>query len=208
MTPWSIDPQRINLLCDQIEARNPTLVIDIGGNDTFRLPVANHVVGWDGDVKLDLSTDDLPYADDSVDYVFCRHTIEDLADPTHLLSEIQRVAKAGYLETPSVLTEVSRGVDAAGCHCGYSHHRWMCYSENGSFTCLAKYPCVEYLDRCVNIPKIEDNYEDRNFCYEFEGKLRYRVIQNEQGVRLCLFDQSLTYPMAYFRMIDFAIGER
>ena len=54
---------------------------------------------------LDVELDRLPYADKSVDFLYCRHCIEDLHNPTLLLREMNRVAKAGYIETPSPLAE-------------------------------------------------------------------------------------------------------
>src|ERR1043166_6850718 len=74
---------------------------------------------------LDVELQKLPYADKQVDFLYCRHTIEDLHNPTLLLSEINRVAKAGYIETPSPLAELSRCT--SGNHNtfrGFAHHRW------------------------------------------------------------------------------------
>jgi hypothetical protein len=64
-----------------------------------------------------------PFADDSFDFVVCAQTLEDVRDPVFVCSEMARVARAGYLETPSWRAELMAGVN--GAWTGYSHHRWL-----------------------------------------------------------------------------------
>ncbi|MDP1955360.1 MAG: class I SAM-dependent methyltransferase [Polaromonas sp.] len=47
----------------------------------------------------------LPFKDDSFDFVIASHVLEHSADPEKFLSEIQRVGKAGYIEVPDALME-------------------------------------------------------------------------------------------------------
>jgi SAM-dependent methyltransferase len=95
---------------------------------------------------LDIELDRLPFADKSVDFLYCRHTIEDLHNPTLLLREMNRVAKAGYIETPSPLAETCRGVDGVqGADWrGYIHHYWMTWSDGQRLNLLPKLPVIEY----------------------------------------------------------------
>lgn len=65
----------------------------------------------------------LPFDDDSVDFVICSHTLEDLRDPVWVRSEMSRIGRAGYVEVPSRLEEQSWGVN--GRFAGWSHHRWL-----------------------------------------------------------------------------------
>src|SRR5689334_18099709 len=44
-----------------------------------------------------------PFDDDGVDFVICSQTLEDVRDPVWVCSEIERVGRAGYIETPSRL---------------------------------------------------------------------------------------------------------
>jgi hypothetical protein len=64
-----------------------------------------------------------PFADGQFDFAVCSHTLEDLRDPVWVCAELNRVARAGYVETPSRLEEQSWGV--IGDHVGWSHHRWL-----------------------------------------------------------------------------------
>jgi ubiquinone/menaquinone biosynthesis C-methylase UbiE len=79
-----------------------------------------------------------PFADKEFDYVICSHVLEDLRDPLWVCSEIRRVGKRGYIETPSRLAESSRGWGGANI-AGLSHHRWLIEQEGSKLTFLMKY---------------------------------------------------------------------
>ncbi|MBP8116765.1 MAG: methyltransferase domain-containing protein [Nitrospira sp.] len=66
-----------------------------------------------------------PFKDKEFDFVFCRHTVEDLRDPIWVCQELVRVAKSGYIETPSRIIESIPGIERSR-YCGYSHHHWLC----------------------------------------------------------------------------------
>ncbi len=65
-----------------------------------------------------------PFADKSIDFCVCSHTLEDLRDPLWLCHEMIRVAKRGYIEVPSMAFELSRGREP-GVPVGLSHHKWI-----------------------------------------------------------------------------------
>src|SRR5690349_8377211 len=46
-----------------------------------------------------------PFPDKSFDFAVCSHLLEDVRDPIWICSELQRVAKAGYIEAPSRVEE-------------------------------------------------------------------------------------------------------
>lgn len=64
-----------------------------------------------------------PFADNQFEFAICSHTLEDVRDPVWVCAELSRVAKAGYVETPSRLEEQSWGV--TGPFVGWSHHHWL-----------------------------------------------------------------------------------
>lgn len=47
----------------------------------------------------------LPFKDKAFDFVVASHVLEHSADPQHFIQELQRVAKAGYIETPDAFME-------------------------------------------------------------------------------------------------------
>ena len=69
------------------------------------------------------SREPFPFADDSVDFVVCSHTLEDVRDPVWVCEEMARIGRAGYIEVPSRLEEQSLGVE--GPFAGWAHHRWL-----------------------------------------------------------------------------------
>ncbi len=64
-----------------------------------------------------------PFSDDQFDFAICSHVLEDVRDPVWVCHELNRVAKAGYIEVPSRLEEHSVWVN--GNWAGWSHHHWL-----------------------------------------------------------------------------------
>ncbi len=64
-----------------------------------------------------------PFSDDQFDFAICSHTLEDVRDPLWVCSELNRVARAGYIEVPARVEEQTKGVH--GAWVGWSHHHWL-----------------------------------------------------------------------------------
>jgi len=81
-----------------------------------------------------------PFDDDQFDFAVCTFTLEDVRDPIRVCEEMSRVARAGYIEVPSLLDELTwRNPEAAGGRwAGHSHHRWLCTLADGELTFLHK----------------------------------------------------------------------
>ena len=82
-----------------------------------------------------------PFADKSVDFVVCSHTLEDLRDPLWVCAEMMRIAKRGYIEVPSRAWESSRGVETPRT-AGLSHHRWLIDIDGDRIDFLMKYHVI------------------------------------------------------------------
>ncbi len=99
-------------------------------------------------VKADVSEDKIPFPDKHFDFVYCRHTLEDIFNPFYACREMSRVGKAGYIETPSPMAEMARGVDnnpAPGKgYRGYHHHRYIVWAAEGMLHFVPKYPLIEF----------------------------------------------------------------
>ncbi|GEM_PF-1807149 len=57
----------------------------------------------------------MPFADRSIDFVYCSHVLEHLQDPELACSELQRVGKEGYVEVPTLGKDILFGW-ASGMH--------------------------------------------------------------------------------------------
>lgn len=55
---------------------------------------------------LEADGENLPFKDKEFDYVICSHVLEHVENPEKFLAEQFRVAKRGYIETPSLIGEV------------------------------------------------------------------------------------------------------
>jgi methyltransferase family protein len=77
-----------------------------------------------------------PFADEQFDFAICSHTLEDVRDPIWVCSELNRVAKAGYIEVPARSEEQTHGVH--GPWVGWSHHHWLVDIVDGSVEFVLK----------------------------------------------------------------------
>jgi hypothetical protein len=83
-------------------------------------------------IELDIDINPLPFEDKSIDFVYSRHTLEDIQNPDFAMKEIIRISNSGYIETPSPLIEITKGVDGVPesyKYSGYIHHRYIIWSD-------------------------------------------------------------------------------
>lgn len=105
------------------------------------------VVAW----NLDMGVDRIPVEDKYFDFVFCRHVLEDLNHPFEAFEEIKRVAKNGYVETPSPQIEslLIGGWNRPRLHKGrgWHHHRFLLWSEmrTNILYAMPKYPLLDFI---------------------------------------------------------------
>lgn len=115
-------------------------------------------------VDVDIDKDQFPFENKTFDFIYCRHVLEDIQNSDFAIQEIFRLSKGGgYIETPSPLIEITKGVDAnafTNSYCGYIHHRYIVWSsiERNEIYFLPKYSCI--LDHMLNI-----NDESKYFLY-------------------------------------------
>ena len=138
------------------------------------------IPGLDNFTKADVATGVLPFSDKTFDFVYCRHVLEDSWNPFQICDEMSRVAKAGFIETPSPIVELGRGVDGGSPPFrGYHHHRWIVWTAAKELRFVTKYPFVEYL-------KFEEDKIDYalktqrywNTHYLWQDKINYRHWQS------------------------------
>jgi hypothetical protein len=112
-----------------------------------------------------------PFADGSVDFAICAHTLEDLRDPVWVCSELNRVARAGYVEVPSRLEEQSYGFE--GEWPGWSHHRWLIDTAPDRLTVVGKHAELGARPDCLLPRALRDSLteEERVQQVWWEGEL-------------------------------------
>ena len=77
-----------------------------------------------------------PFADDQFDFALCVTTLEDIRDPIWVCAEMSRVAKAGYVEVPTIEAELIYSIE--GPFLGHSHHRWLVNIVDGGLVFMHK----------------------------------------------------------------------
>lgn len=94
-------------------------VLDVGGGDSphYRANIVVDKFATDnthrsGDIKvlksqkfIEADGEQLPFKDNEFDYVICKQVLEHVEHPLQFVKEQARVAKMGYMETPSLLCE-------------------------------------------------------------------------------------------------------
>jgi SAM-dependent methyltransferase len=78
---------------------------------------------------LQADGENLPFKDKEFDYVICRHVLEHVDDPVKFVKEQARVAKMGYMETPSLLGEYIAPKES---------HRWLIQDIDGKIVLYDK----------------------------------------------------------------------
>lgn len=132
-------------------------------------------------VSVDVNMTALPFPDKSFDFIYCRHVLEDMYNPFFLLKEMERVGKQGYIETPSPIAELCRGVDGSSPPFrGYHHHSFIIWPYEDILRFIVKYPIIEYirfseedLTRWLREgPKLWNTY------FSWTDKINYKFIQS------------------------------
>ncbi len=119
-----------------------------------------------------------PFTENFFDFAVCTFTLEDVRDPVRVCQEMSRVARAGYIEVPSLLDELTwRNPEASGgAWVGHSHHRWLCARRGDTLEFLVKAHSL-HDDRRVRIPPRwarRLSPEERVLAHFWEGRLPAR----------------------------------
>jgi hypothetical protein len=120
--------------------------------------------------------DPWPYEDDCFDFALCVTTLEDVRDPIGVCRELSRVAKAGYVEMPTIYSELCYNRLGNGPWLGYSHHRWFCEREGDGLLFWHKDPGVHFDWRVRVLPRWQETMtlDDHLFGVFWEGELAAR----------------------------------
>jgi len=139
-----------------------SIIYDIGPGEHPFKPATHYIEKfteeWEvqKDMKViikDIDTDKFNESYKSVDFIHARHILEDIQNPDFAMNEFERIGKNGYIETPSPLAEITRGIDAMGItgnnkHRGYYYHRYIVWveAETNTLCFIPKYPIIETID--------------------------------------------------------------
>jgi len=80
---------------------------------------------------VNASVEYLPFRDKAFDYVIANHVLEHVDDPKKACMELQRVARKGYIETPSPFLEQGYWVATDG-KSHWEKHKWYVWNPSQS----------------------------------------------------------------------------
>jgi hypothetical protein len=97
----------------------------------------------------------MPFADRAFDFSIASHVAEHVEDVEGLLSELQRVSRGGYLETPGPLTEFVSNVP---------YHRWLVSRRNDTLVFRRKTDFRVPSQALFAFFNLNDNISGRRTC--------------------------------------------
>ena len=125
--------------------------------------------------------ENLPFKDNSFDFVIASHVLEHSEDPEKFLKELQRVSKAGYIEVPDAFMERLTN---------YSAHRLEIYEQESTLYIKKKIgPVTDF--ELVNLFKKSNktfafwykhfpfNFHVRYYWSKKNGGIKYKIINPE-----------------------------
>ncbi|MCP9612938.1 class I SAM-dependent methyltransferase [Coprobacter tertius] len=101
----------------KIKKKDKVLEVGSGHNPTFRSDVvvdkyidsnyhrSDNIMIYPHQAFINADGANMPFKDKEFDYVICNQVIEHVDDPLLFVKELQRVAKRGYIELPSLIGE-------------------------------------------------------------------------------------------------------
>jgi ubiquinone/menaquinone biosynthesis C-methylase UbiE/glycosyltransferase involved in cell wall biosynthesis len=193
-----------DLMAALLEIGPEDRVLDVGGGDSY-FPRADVVTDAFPDsnehrsgraVAADYGhrrfvpcfAESLPFADHEFDFAYCRMVLEHVDDPAAACRELQRVARRGFIETPSPIAEYLGG---------HPTHRWLVWVERlpGQEPTLVfqrkpfrRAPLRYALRRnWFTDPEFQYRweFEYRNVVttqFEWSGEFRFRVEEHPEGI--------------------------
>ena len=137
----------------------------------------------------------LPFSDKAFDYVICSHVLEHVEDPHLLISELMRVAKRGYIETPSEIGERIYG---------WQYHNWVVNLIDGQLV-LQKNSKNSQFGQLFHTLALNDKYWKRFHIthhhlfliqYEWERNINYVISDEEDSVLDLKCEQTIEQLLA------------
>jgi SAM-dependent methyltransferase len=153
--------KRSNILCDRYIESN----YERAGEENLVIDKRPFVVA-DGQA--------LPFREKSFEYVITSHILEHVDDPKRFVAELTRVARAGYIETPSELGEKIFG---------WPFHKWIVRIENDTIVMRPRtidspfknYFHQMYQNDFLFAEFIDSHFSDYYVQYEWKGTIPLRI---------------------------------
>jgi len=162
------------------------VVVDKFSSDNYHR--SGDIKTYKNQVFIEADGENLPFADNEFDYVICNQVLEHVENPQRFLSELSRISKRGYIETPSLIGEYLFPKKS---------HRWVLLEIDNKLIMMEKNktginPKVEFGDLFLHyLPKkslgfkiLERTYPDLfTVRYEWKNEIECVINPNETRYR-------------------------
>lgn len=122
-----------------------------------------------------------PWPDDHFDVAICVATLAAVRDPVWVCRELSRVARAGYVEVPTIEAELVLGAEGQGPWLGDADHRWLCELTGGELVFTHKPHSIHHdwslrvLPRWHERMAVEDHFQGLFWERELPARERFLV---------------------------------
>ena len=148
-------------------------------------------------VKLDDKKGKLPFKDNEFDFVITSHVVEHVDNVEFFISELERIAKKGYLEVPTILEDNL-------CFENKTEHIWQTDFDDVSSKLLIS----ERFEFFRPIFSVNTAHKFRKifrsslvFELYWENQIDYEIIKNENLQKLSLLSLFKKFVLKKIRMI-------
>lgn len=139
-------------------------------------------------VKLDrpmlvADGNNMPFADNSFDFVLCNQVLEHTEDPEQFISQMQRVAKSGLIIVPQVLRERLFG---------WQYHRWFIDCKDNTLifypkkaeqqTQFTHFIHVLFAHNLNFRYFLRQKEKELNIYHYWKGKIKYKIENNSSDL--------------------------
>jgi SAM-dependent methyltransferase len=154
----------------------------------------------------------LPFRAGAFDYCICCHVLEHADDPARMISEMQRVARAGYIETPTELRDWLCAVPP------YTEiHRWFVNRVSDELVLTRKTPensrhrFAHLLDHLRQEDPWFERWIEKSphlfvMQHEWHGRIRFRIADESPVAQLATAEEAGRFAAPLISNPDFFWG--
>jgi SAM-dependent methyltransferase len=137
--------KRRNFIFQEVKEQQNKLILDVGSGSNPRSDATHlcdlHVSSnneREGNLLIDnrpfirCSVEYLPFKEDAFAFAYASHVLEHTLHPNLALAEITRVAKTGYIESPTYLAEIIYGWSFHNCAVDFKNGKILFYRNPSS----------------------------------------------------------------------------
>jgi hypothetical protein len=111
------------------------------------------------------------------DFSICSHTLEDISNPSYVMTKLAEISCAGFIAVPSKYVEMSRFETLGYKYRGYIHHRWVFSIRDSKFIGYPKIPFLEQDPAFDSIASTAAAVRDLSFMWK--ESIPFEIVNND-----------------------------